>query len=65
MLNQIYKNNKNTNLDYFDAIYHHAAKSASEGKLLTSSMDEIERVQYRGALAITGALIGARMGMPL
>ena len=42
-------------MDYCDVIYHQAAKLTTNGQLLSSLMEEIERVQYRGALAVTGA----------
>ena len=54
-LNQMYKTFVRSQLDYCDVIYHQAAKITREGQVLTSLMNEIERVQYRGALAVTGA----------
>ena len=45
-------------MDYCDIIYHQAAKITSVGQELTALMEEIERVQYRGALAVTGAWQG-------
>ena len=53
-LNQMYKTFSRTQLDYCDVIYHLAAKITRDGLILTSLMSEIERVQYRGALAVTG-----------
>ena len=48
-LNQMYKTFVRTLLDYCDIIYHQAAKISNAGQVLTSLMEEIERVQYRGA----------------
>ena len=45
-------------MDYCDIIYHQAAKITNAGQELTSLMEEVERVQYRGALAVTGAWQG-------
>ena len=58
-LNQMYKTFVRSQLDYCDVIYHQAAKITREGQVLTTLMNEIERVQYRGALAVTGAWKGS------
>ena len=58
-LNQMYKTFVRSQLDYCDVIYHQATKITREGQVLTSLMNEIERVQYRGALAVTGAWKGS------
>ena len=57
-LNQMYKTFARTHMDYCDIIYHQASKITTSGQVLTSLMEEIERVQYRGALAVTGAWKG-------
>ena len=57
-LNQMYKTFVRTHLDYCDIIYHQAGKISKEGQVLTASMEEVERVQYRGALAVTGTWKG-------
>ena len=46
-------------MDYCDVIYHQAAKVLRVGQVLTTLMNEVERVQYRPALAITGAWKGS------
>ena len=55
----MYKTFSRTQLDYCDIIYHQAAKITKDGLVLTSLMSEIERVQYRGALAVTGTWKGS------
>ena len=45
-------------MDYCDIIYHQAAKITAAGQVLSSLMEEVERVQYRAALAVTGAWQG-------
>ena len=55
----MYKTFVRSQLDYCDVIYHQAAKITREGQVLTTLMNEIERVQYRGALAVTGAWKGS------
>ena len=57
-LNQMYKTFSRTHLDYCDVIYHQAAKITRDGLALTNLMNELERVQYRGALAVTGTWKG-------
>ena len=57
-LNQMFKTFARTHLDYCDIIYHQASKISKYGQTLTSTMEEVERVQYRGALAVTGAWKG-------
>ena len=57
-LNQMYKTFSRSHLDYCDIIFHQAAKITNQGQVLTTSMENIERVQYRGALAVTGAWKG-------
>ena len=41
-------------LDYYDIIYHQATKISTYGPTLTSTMKEVDRVHYRGALVVTG-----------
>ena len=57
-LNQMYKTFSRTHLDYCDVIYHQTAKITKDGLALTNLMNELERVQYRGALAVTGTWKG-------
>ena len=57
-LNQMFKTFGRSHLDYCDVIYHQAAKITRDGQVLTSLMNEVERVQYRGALAVTGTWKG-------
>ena len=54
----MYKTFSRTHLDYCDIIFHQAAKITNQGQVLTTSMENVERVQYRGALAVTGAWKG-------
>ena len=58
-LNQMYKAFVRPHLDYCDVIYHQSAKITNDGQVLTTLMSEIERVQYRAALAVTGAWKGS------
>ena len=58
-LNQLYKTFARTHLDYCDIIYHQPAKITNQGQVLSTLMSDIERVQYRGALAVTGAWKGS------
>ena len=54
----MYKTFYRSHLDYCDIIFHQAAKISEQGQVLTTPMEEIERVQYRGALAVPGAWKG-------
>ena len=54
----MYKTFARTLMDYCDIIYHQAAKITAAGQVLSSLMEEVERVQYRAALAVTGAWQG-------
>ena len=54
----MYKTFARTHMDYCDIIYHQAADITESGQVLTSLMAEVECVQYRGALAVTGAWQG-------
>ena len=60
-LDQMYKALVRSHLDYCDIIYHQPAKVNQPplGVTLTSQMEEIERIQYQAALAITGAWKGS------
>ena len=59
-LEQMYKSLARSHLDYCDIIYHQPAKVNEPplGVILTVQMEEIERIQYQAALAITGAWNG-------
>ena len=56
----MYKALVRSHLDYCDIIYHQPAKVNEPplGVILTVQMEEIERIQYQAALAITGAWKG-------
>ena len=60
-LNQMYKTFVRPPLDYCDVIYHEPLKISDEKHdiSLTAPMEEVERVQYKGALAVTGAWQGS------
>ena len=59
-LNQMYKTFVRSHLDYCDVIYHEPPKISDNRSeiTLTAPMEELEKVQYRGALAVTGAWQG-------
>ena len=60
-LDQMYKTLARSHLDYCDVIYHEPSKVNQPplGMTLTASMEEIERIQYHAALAVTGAWQGS------
>ena len=58
-LNQMYKTFVRPHLDYCDIIYHEPPKVERHETSLTAPMEEVERVQYKGALAVTGAWKGS------
>ena len=60
-LDQMYKALVRSHLDYCDIIYHQPTKVNQPplGVTLTAPMEEIERIQYQAALAITGAWKGS------
>ena len=59
-LNQMYKTFVRPHLDYCDIIYHEPPKIDKGHEVtLTAPMEEIERVQYKAALAVTGAWKGS------
>ena len=60
-LDQMYKALVRSHLDYCDIIYHQPTKVNQPplGVTLTAPMEEIERIQYLAALAITGAWKGS------
>ena len=60
-LEQMYKSLARSHLDYCDIIYHQPAKVNQPplGVTLTDPMEEIERIQYQAALAVTGAWKGS------
>ena len=60
-LNQMYKTFVRTHLDYCDVIYHEPPKIDNNNHeiSLTAPMEELERIQYKGALAVTGAWQGS------
>ena len=57
----MYKALVRSHLDYCDIIYHQPAKVNQPplGVTLTAPMEEIERLQYQAALAVTGAWKGS------
>ena len=59
-LNQMYKTFVRPHLDYCDIIYHEPPKiDNGHDVTLTAPMEEVERVQYKGGLAVTGAWQGS------
>ena len=48
----MYKTFVRSHLDYYDIIYHEPAKSDNHEVSLTAPVEEIERVQYKAALAL-------------
>ena len=60
-LDQMYKALVRSHLDYCDIIYHQpeTVNRPPLGVTLTAPMEEIERIQYQAALAITGAWKGS------
>ena len=60
-LDQMYKVLVRSYLDYCDIIYHQPTKVNQPplGETLTAPMEEIERIQYHAARAITGAWKGS------
>ena len=59
-LDQLYKLHVRPRLDYGDVIFHTPAKLCefSHNKILTTSMEKLESIQYSAALAVTGAWKG-------
>ena len=57
----MYKALVRSHLDYCDMIYHEPSKVNQPplGVTLTAPMEEIERIQYQAALAVTGAWKGS------
>ena len=56
----MYKTFVRPHLDYCDIIYHQPPKIERGQELtLTAPMEEVERVQYKGGLAVTGAWQGS------
>ena len=55
----MYKAFVRPHLDYCDILYHEPAKVNTFGQLLTASMEDVERIQYRAALVVTGAWKGS------
>ena len=58
-LDSIYKSFVRPHLDYCDIIYHEPSKVNAFGQSLTSIMEEVERIQYRAGLVVTGAWKGS------
>ena len=55
----MYKTFVRPHLDYCDIIYHEPPKIERHETSLTAPMEEVERVQYKGALAVAGAWQGS------
>ena len=57
----MYKTFVRPHLDYCDVIYHEPLKISDEKQdiSLTAPVEEVERVQYKGVLAVTGAWQGS------
>ena len=60
-LDQMYKALVRSHLDYCDVIFHEPSKVNQPplGMTLTALMQEVERIQYQAALAVTGAWKGS------
>ena len=58
-LDQMYKSFVRPHLDYCDIIFHAPHKVSQLGLSLSTTMEEIEKVQYKAALAVTGAWQGS------
>ena len=60
-LDQMYKALVRSHLEYCDIIYHLPSKENQTplGMTLNSAMEEVERIQYQSALAISGAWHGS------
>ena len=56
---QMYKTFVRPHLDYCDIIYHEPPKIDGQETTLTAPMEEVERIQYKAALAVTGAWQGS------
>ena len=60
-LTQMYKSFIRPHLDYCDIIYHepHKSDETTCALTLTSQMEDVERIQYKAALAVSGAWKGS------
>ena len=58
-LDQMYKVLVRSHLDYCDIIYHIPSIQTQSGVTLTDLMEKLEKIQYRAALAVTGAWQGS------
>ena len=57
-LDQMYKTLVRSHLDYCDIIYHIPPTITKQGLALHTHMEKVESIQYKAALAITGAWQG-------
>ena len=55
----MYKSFVRPHLDYCDIIYHEPSKENINGQSLSKPMEEIEKVQYKAALLVSGAWKGS------
>ena len=55
----MYKSFIRPHLDYCDIIYHEPPKENVLGESLTKLMEEVEKIQYKAALIVTGAWKGS------
>ena len=55
----MYKALVRPHLDYCDVIYHIPSTVTQLGGVLNVQMEELEKIQYQAALAITGAWQGS------
>ena len=54
-LSNMYKSLVRSHFDYCDVIYHIPSKYSQNGMILPGLMENLEKIQYQAALAITGA----------
>ena len=55
----MYKSFVRPHLDYCDIIYHQPSKEDANGQSLSKAMEDIEKVQYKAALIVSGAWKGS------
>ena len=58
-LDLMYKSFVRPHLDYCDIIYHEPSKEDVNGQFLSKPMEDVEKVQYKAALLVSGAWKGS------